>query len=110
MTEITVTRFVGIDLHKHFVVVAAVDAQQNVLLRPTRRITLDDFPTWAAQHLSSRDAVVLAATGNAWWCYDQVAPLTGRAIVANPLQVKWIAAAAGKTDKHGAGKPAKPGS
>ncbi|MCJ7556215.1 MAG: transposase, partial [Gammaproteobacteria bacterium] len=102
-----VTRFVGIDLHKHFVVVAAVDAPQTVLLKPTRRIDLDDFPAWATQHLGPQDAVVLEATGNAWWCYDLVAPLAGRAVVANPLQVKWIAAAAVKTDKHDAVKLAK---
>ena len=101
------TRFVGIDLHKHFVVVAAVDAQQNLVHKPSRRISLDDFPTWAAQHLGAQDAVVLEATSNAWWCYDQVAPLVGRAVVANPLQVKWIAAAAVKTDKHDAIKLAK---
>lgn len=101
------TRFVGIDLHKHFVVVAAVDAHQMLVLQPTRRIMLDDFPAWVAQHLGSQDAVVLEATGNAWWCYDQVAPLVGRCVVANPLQVKWIAAAAVKTDKHDAVKLAK---
>jgi len=100
-------RFVGIDLHKHFVVVAAVDAQQQLVLKPTGRIDLDDWPAWAAAHLGPQDAVVVEATGNAWWCYDIVAPLVGRAVVANSLQVKWIAAAAVKTDKHDAVKLAK---
>ena len=102
MDNSPVTRFVGIDLHKHFVVVAAVDAQQQIVLQPTRRIDLDDFPAWAASHLGPTDAVALEATGNAWWLYDIVAPLVGRAVVANSLQVKWIAAAAVKTDKHDA--------
>jgi transposase len=101
-----ITRFVGVDLHKHFVV-AAVDAQQNLLLHPTHRISLDDLPAWAAQHLGPQDAVVLEATGNAWWCYDQLAPFVGHVVVANSLQVKWIAAAAVKTDKHDAVKLAK---
>jgi len=100
-------RFVGIDLHKHFVVVAAVNAQQEVVLPPTRRIDLDDFPAWAQTHLRPTDAVVLEATGNAWWCYDVVAPLVGRVIVANPLQVKWIANAAVKTDRQDAVRLAK---
>lgn len=78
MPNVTVTRFVGLDLHKHFVVAAAVDAQQQLLLKPTRRIDLDDFPAWVAAHLSPQDAVVLEATGNAWWCYDVGAPLVGR--------------------------------
>jgi len=101
------TRFVGIDLHKRFVVVAAVNARQQVVLPPTRRIDLDEFPTWAQTHLYLTDAVVLEATGNAWWLYDIVAPLVQRAVVANSLQVKWIANAAVKTDKHDAVRLAK---
>jgi hypothetical protein len=77
--------FVSIDLHKHFVVVAAVDAAQQVLLKP-RRIALDDFPAWAKAHLGSEDAALLEATGNAWYFYDLLAPLVGRCVVANPLQ------------------------
>jgi hypothetical protein len=77
--------FVGIDLHKHFVVVAAVDVAQQVLLKP-RRIDLDDFPAWAEAHLGPKDAAVLEATGNAWYVYDLLAPLVGRCVVANPLQ------------------------
>lgn len=107
MNNSPVTRFVGIDLHKHFVVVAAVDAQQQIVLQPTRRIDLDDFSAWAHSHLGQTDAVVLEATGNAWWLYDIVAPVVGRAVVANSLQVKWIAAAAVKTDKHDAIRLAK---
>lgn len=101
------TRFVGIDLHKHFVVIAAVDAQQQIVLQPTRHIDLDDFPAWAQSHLGPTDAVVLEATGNAWWLYDIVAPLVGRTVVANSLQVKWIANAAVKTDNHDAIRLAK---
>ena len=98
---LTLCRFIGIDLHKHFVVVAAIDATQHVLLKP-RRIALDDFPAWAEAHLTREDAVVFEATGNAWYLYDLLAPLVGRCVVANPLQVKWIAAAAVKTDPQDA--------
>lgn len=107
MDNSPVTRFVGIDLHKHFVVVAAVDARQQVILPPTRRIDLDDFPAWAQSHLSPNDAVALESTGNAWWLYDLIAPLVARAVVANSLQVKWIANAAAKSDKHDAIRLAK---
>jgi transposase len=105
-SDFTPRRCVGIDLHKHFVVVAAVDAAQQVLLKP-RRIDLDDFPAWAEAHLGSEDAVVLEATGNAWYLYDLLVPLVGRCVVANPLQVKWIAAAAVKTDPQDAMRLAK---
>ncbi|MGC9084506.1 MAG: IS110 family transposase [Anaerolineae bacterium] len=100
------SRFVGLDLHKHFVVVAVVDVHQQVVLQP-RRISLDDFPAWAAAHLGPDDAVVLEATGNTWYVYDLLAPLVGRCVVANPLQVKWIAHAAVKTDKQDAVRLAK---
>ncbi len=29
-------RYVGLDVHKHFVVVAAVDGRQQIVLRPCR--------------------------------------------------------------------------
>jgi len=100
------SRFVGLDLHKEYGVVAAVDARQQVLLKP-RRISLDDLTEWAEGHLGPEDAVVLEATGNAWFVYDLLAPRVGRCVVANPLQVKWIAAAAVKTDSHDALRLAK---
>jgi transposase len=97
----TPRRFVGVDLHKHFVVVAAVDSRQQTTLKP-QRVSLDDLPAWAKDHLSLEDTAVLEATGNAWFVYDLLAPLVGRCAVANPLQVKWISAAAVKTDKQDA--------
>jgi len=104
--DCNISRFVGLDLHKHYVVVAAVNAQQEVVLRP-RKISLDDLPAWAESHLSRADAVVLEATGNAWYVYDLLAPHVGRCVVANPLLVKWIAAAAVKTDPQDALRLAK---
>ena len=100
------SRFIGVDLHKRFVVVAAVDAQQNLILKP-RRISLKQLPTWAAQHLRPSDSLVLETTSNAWTTHDLLAPFVGRCVVANALQVKWIAAAAVKTDKHDAIRLAK---
>ncbi len=35
-------RFVGLDVHKRYVVVAAVDAQQKIVL-PPRRLDLNEF-------------------------------------------------------------------
>jgi hypothetical protein len=69
----TPRRFVGIDLHKHFVVVAAVDGRQQIILEP-QRVSLDDLPAWAKDHLSAEDSAVLEATGNAWFVYDLLAP------------------------------------
>ncbi len=91
------TRFVGLDVHKHSIMVAAVDKEQQVLLRP-RRVALPEFVDWAQTHLQPTDAVVLEATANAWQIYDQVAPLVASVTVAHPLLVKAISAAKVKTD------------
>ena len=80
-------RFIGIDLHKHYLVVGGVNAGQEVVL-PPRRVNLENWLKWAEANLKPTDAVVLEATTNAWEIYDQVLPLVGRAVVANPVQVK----------------------
>lgn len=36
MDNAPITRFVGMDLHKHVTMVAAEDAQQQLMLKPTR--------------------------------------------------------------------------
>ena len=94
-----VTRFVGLDVHKRSVMVGAVDAQQQVVLRPFR-LSWDQFEIWRRQHLQTTDAVVLEATTNAWHLYDQLVPCVASVTVANPLLVKWISAASIKTDGH----------
>lgn len=91
------TRFVALDVHRHYVVVGAVDAQQTVVLTP-RRFGFAAFATWAQDHLSKTDAVVLEASSNAWLLHDQLVPLVASVTVAHPLGVKLIAAARVKTD------------
>ncbi len=90
-------RSVALDVHKQYVVVGAVNAQQQVVLSP-RRVDLDDFLSWSQQHLRSTDAVVLEATTNAWHLCDQLRPLVTSVTVAHPLLVKLITTAKVKTD------------
>ena len=78
--------------------VGGVNARQEVVLAP-RRIELATWPRWSQAHLEKTDALVVESTSNAWDFYDQVAPLVGRAVVANPRLVKLIARARVKTDK-----------
>jgi transposase len=99
----TFERFLGIDLHKHYLVVGGVNAEQEVVL-PPRRVNLENWLKWAEANLKPTDAVVLEATTNAWEIYDQVLPVVGRAVVANPVQVKWIASARVKTDRVDVGR------
>jgi transposase len=97
MTE-NLKRYVGLDVHKHYIMVGAINAAQEVVL-PPRRVSLLEFEGWAKKQLRSTDEVVLEATTNAWYLYDLLEPLVARVVVCHPPQVKLIAAALVKTDK-----------
>jgi transposase len=92
-------RFVALDVHNHYLMIGAVDAQQTVVLSP-RRVTLAQFPIWATAHFLPTDQVVLETTTNAWDLYDFLIPFGARVVVADPVQVTVIAAAVVKTDKR----------
>lgn len=95
----TFERYLALDIHKHYVVVGGVNAQQQVIL-PPRRLNFGEWELWMQKHLRLTDAIVLEATTNAWTFYDQVAPRVGRAVVAHPGLVKMIATARVKTDER----------
>jgi len=88
---------VALDVHKHYLVVGAVDAQPQVVL-PPRRVDLERFAAWAPQHLTRQDAVVLEATTNTWELYDQLPPHVAAVTVAHPWLVGLISKARVKTD------------
>jgi transposase len=93
------TRFVALDVHRQYLMVGAVDSQQQVVLAP-RRFGFAAFAEWAPVHLTHADAVVFEATSNAWLLYDQLQPLVSEVVVAHPQAVKLIAAARVKTDSR----------
>src|SRR4051812_42743583 len=92
-------RFIGLDVHKHYVTVGGMNANQETVLRP-RDVEMERFPAWVKQNLLSTDEVVLEATTNTWDIYDLIAPLVLRVVVAHPAEVKQIANARVKTDKQ----------
>jgi transposase len=92
-------RYLGVDLHKHYVVIGGVNAQQAVVL-PPRRVELDDWPAWAKSHLVKSDVLVVEATGNTWMFYDETIALVLRIEVANAGKLPWIGQAKVKTDKQ----------
>jgi transposase len=94
----SIQRFVALDVHKHYIVAGAVNAQKETVLH-ARRISISHFEKWATKNLKPTDALVLEATTNAWYIHDIVKPLVARVSVAHPYHVKLIAAAAVKTDK-----------
>jgi transposase len=92
------TRYIAIDIHKHYLMIGGIDAYKHIVLQP-RRVDLHRWPDWAKANLHSTDAVVIEATTNAWAIYDQLVDLVGRVVVAHPAKVKLIAEARVKTDK-----------
>ena len=90
-------RYVALDIHKHYCVVAAVNREGQVVLQPVR-VEHGDLEEWLKKKLLSSDHVVIESTTNAWHVYDLLEPLAERVVVANPIKVKQIACARVKTD------------
>jgi len=78
----TETRYLGVDLHKHYLVIGGVNARQVVVLAP-RRVELDDWLAWAQQHLRQTDVLVVEA--------DEVVDRVACVEVANAGKIALIA-------------------
>ena len=85
-------RYVALDIHKKYCVIAGVDRDGRVLLQPVR-VEHADLEGWLMKNLRSTDQVGIESTTNAWHVYDLLAPLVERVVVANPIRVKQIAQA-----------------
>jgi transposase len=96
--SLSIERYLGIDLHKHYLVIGGVNAKQEIVLSP-RRIDLEDWPKWAKAHLVQSDLVVVEATTNAWDFYDVTRSFVQRVVVANAAKIALIAKTRVKTDQ-----------
>lgn len=92
-----VCRYVALDIHKYYCVIAAVDREGRVVLQPVR-VEHADLEGWSRKSLLATDQVVIESTTNAWHVYDLLSPLVERVVVANSYKVKQIANARVKTD------------
>ena len=90
-------RYLALDIHKHYSVVAGVDFEGQVVVEPVR-IEHADLEGWLKKHIQPTDYVVIESTTNAWHIYDLLEPLAEKVWVANPIKVKQIAQARVKTD------------
>jgi transposase len=93
-----VCRYIALDIHKHYCVVAGVDRDGQMIMEACR-VEHEDLEKWLAKHLLPTDRVVIESTTNAWHVYDLLEPLVEEVLVANPIKVKQIACARVKTDK-----------
>jgi transposase len=91
-------RYIALDIHKYYSVVAGVDRDGEEIL-PACRVEHLGLEDWLPRHLLRTDRVVIESTTNAWHVYDLLEPLVAEVLVANPIKVKQIACARVKTDK-----------
>ena len=94
-----IQRYIGIDIHKYYVMIGGQNRHQEWTLRP-RQVQMARFRSWAEKNLKPEDEVVVEATSNVWDIYDIVAPLVRKTVVANAYKVRQIAEARVKTDKE----------
>jgi hypothetical protein len=59
-----VQRFVGLDIHREYLVATAVDHELRVVYGPTR-VTWGQFEAWITQQLTPLDAIVVEMTTSA---------------------------------------------
>ena len=59
------TRYLALDIHKHYSMIGAVNRDSEVLLNP-RRVEHPQLEAWLRKHLKPADRVVIEATTNAW--------------------------------------------
>jgi len=100
------TRFVGLDVHKHYLVAIGVDTELNRVLGP-RRVPLVHFDSWMRKALTLQDAVVLEMTTKAFQLYDDLLPHVHSVTLVHPPHVKLITRAQVMTDKIAARTLAK---
>ena len=94
-------RFVGLDVHKHYLIAIAVNPAGEPVGGPWRA-QLADLEEWAAKHLGPQDAVVLEVTTNALTLYDELVPRVQSVRLVHPPHVALIVRAQVKTDQRAA--------
>ena len=95
------TRFVGLDIHKHYLVAVGVDAARTVVFGP-QRVAYTHVTAWIEQHLTSADAVVLEMTTNAFQLHDELQPFVHSVTLVHPPHVALVTQVPVKTDTKAA--------
>ena len=91
-------RYIGLDVHKHYLIALGVDADLNIIL-PARRVELSRLETWMQKTLTKQDEVVLEMTTNTWQLYDELVVYAGSVLVVHPPHVALITRSQVMNDK-----------
>ena len=99
-------RYLGLDVHKHYLIAVGVDEQLNVVL-PARRVELSYLEGWMKKSLTKQDEVVLEMSTNTWQLYDELVAYAGSVLVVHPPHVALITRSQVMNDKIAASIPAR---
>ncbi len=91
-------RYIGLDVHKHYLIALGVDEALNIVL-PARRVELAHLEAWMKKNLTRQDEVVLEMTTNTWQLYDELTEYAGSVTVVHPPHVALITRSQVMNDK-----------
>ena len=91
-------RYIGLDVHKHYLIALGVDENLEVVL-PARRVELSNLEAWMKKTLTRQDEVALEMTTNTWQLYDELAEHAGSVTVVHPPHVALITRSQVMNDK-----------
>ena len=91
-------RYIGLDIHKHYLIALGVDADLQVVM-PARRVELSYLESWMKKNLTRQDEVVLEMTTNTWQLYDELSAYVGSITVVHPPHVALITRSQVMNDK-----------
>lgn len=91
-------RYIGLDVHKHYLIALGVDEDLNIVL-PARRVELSHLEAWMKKTLTKQDEVVLEMTTNTWQLYDELVVYAGSVLVVHPPHVALITRSQVMNDK-----------
>ncbi len=95
------TRYIGLDVHKHYLIAIGVNAALEQVYGP-QRVALTDLDAWRERTLTRQDALVLEMTTNTWELYDELMPHVHSVTVVHPPHIALITRAQVMTDKRAA--------
>ena len=85
-TAAPIRRWIGLDVHKHYLIAVGVDQDKRVVFGP-QRVQYPQLAAWIAKHLTPQDDVVLEMTTNAYQLHDDLLPHVGSVTVVHPPHV-----------------------
>jgi transposase len=91
-------RYIGLDVHKYYLIALGVDADLHVVL-PAQRVEFSRLEAWMKKTLNQQDAIALEMTTNTWGLYDELSAHVMSVTVVHPPHLALITRSQVMTDK-----------